>query len=149
VQNINIFEPFSTSDHSQVRFNVPLDTPHCRPLRSHSVCDFGRADWAQIKLFLNNVDFYEVFNNDLPAHDIINNFYDIINDCIAHHVPVSHRSFRTKSRFMFYPYSVRKSILIENHKRGEPVAYLGGAAGAAAPPIIARSVAHPSIAKTP
>jgi hypothetical protein len=111
VQNISIFEPFSTNDHSQVRFNVLLDTPRCRPLRSYSVRNFSHADWAQIRLFLNNVDFYEVLNNDLPAYDIISNFYDIINDCIARYVPVSHRSFCTKSRSMTYPYSVRKSIL--------------------------------------
>jgi hypothetical protein len=109
VQNISIFEPFSTSDHSQVRFNVLLDMPRCRPSRSYPVHDFSWADWSQIKLFLNEVDFYEVFNNELPAHDIIINFYDIIHDCMARYVPVSRRSFRTKSRSLII--SARKSIL--------------------------------------
>jgi hypothetical protein len=67
VLNVNVFEPFSTSDHCQVRFDVLHKLPSSRPTLSHSFRDFSGANWDQIKLFLANVDFYDVFHDDLPA----------------------------------------------------------------------------------
>jgi hypothetical protein len=81
VLNTKPAEPFSTSDHIKVCFDVLYKLPTGRV--SYFASDFNCADWSQIKLYLNNVDFFDLFHGDLPAHCIIKNFYYIINACIA------------------------------------------------------------------
>ena len=55
VLNCGILQPFSTSDHSQVRFDLP------HKLVTHNYItytrDFKHADWSSIKSFLDHVDF--------------------------------------------------------------------------------------------
>jgi hypothetical protein len=91
-----------------VRFDVLHKLPSSRPTLSHSFRDFSGANWDQIKLFLANVDFYDVFNDDLPARDIIDNFYCILNDCLDRFVPSISRKINAEARFFTYSFSVRK-----------------------------------------
>ena len=108
VLNTKPAEPFSTSDHIKVCFDVLYKLPTGRV--SYFARDFNRADWSQIKLFLNSVDFFDLFHGDLPAHCIIKNFYDIINACIDSFVPLRCFKISTKSRVINYPYSVRRKL---------------------------------------
>jgi hypothetical protein len=48
---VKVFEPLSTSDHSRVRCDVLHKLPSCRLSHSHSVSNYYRANWEQIKLF--------------------------------------------------------------------------------------------------
>jgi hypothetical protein len=77
---------------------------------SYVVLDYNRADWSQLKSFLNKVDFYKVSHGDLRTQDVISNFYDIINDCLGSLVPASCCKPYTKSRMFRCPFSVRKKL---------------------------------------
>jgi hypothetical protein len=63
-----------------------------------------------IKLFLANVHFYDVFHDDLPARDIIDKFYVILNDCLDRFVPSISRKINANFRLFNYPFNVRKKI---------------------------------------
>jgi hypothetical protein len=108
VLSVKIFELFSTSDHSRVRFDVLHMLPTGRPSHSHSVRDFSRANWEQIQLFLNIIDLYDVFHDDISAQDVVNNFYNIINDCHDRFVPTTCSKLYAKAQSLNYPYCVRK-----------------------------------------
>jgi hypothetical protein len=112
------------ADHCQVRFDVLHKLPSSRPTLSHSFRDFSGANWDQIKLFLANLDLNNVFHDDLPARDIIDNFYVILNDCLDRFVPFISRKINSKARLFNYPFSVRKKIL-RNLKRGDFIVHFG------------------------
>jgi hypothetical protein len=56
--------PFSTNDHSPLYFDVLYKLPTARAF--HFASEFNRADWAQIKMFLNNVNFLDLLHGDFP-----------------------------------------------------------------------------------
>jgi hypothetical protein len=70
-----------------------------------------------INIFLNSVDFVELFHADLPAQCIIEKFYGI-NACIDGFVPLRSCKLSGKSRAINYPYSVRRKLR-KKVKRGE------------------------------
>jgi hypothetical protein len=121
VLNTKPAEPFSTSDHIKVCFDVLYKLP--TGLVSYFARDFNRADWNQINIFLNSVDFFELFHAGLPAQCIIEKFYGIINACIDRFVPLRNRKLSAKSRAINYPYSVRRKLR-KKAKRGEFTASL-------------------------
>jgi hypothetical protein len=66
--------------------------------------DVNRLDWTQIKIFLNNLNFFDLFHGDLHApHRIIKNFYHIINACIYIFLPLHCFKLPAKSCSAKYP----------------------------------------------
>jgi hypothetical protein len=100
-------EPFGTSDHNQVRFDV------LRSIVWHFTTFLARnfkfANWAGIKLLLHNVDFFDLFHSNLPAQSILDRFYEIINSCIDQYVPCKHIAV-SESSHIKYPYKIQRLI---------------------------------------
>jgi hypothetical protein len=70
---------------------------------------FRFANWAGIKLLLQNVDFFNLFHGTLAAQSIHDKFYEIINSCIDQYVTCKHISF-SKSSNIKYPYKIQRLI---------------------------------------
>ena len=101
-------DPFSTSDHNQVHFEIPLAMPTSQRERIGVIHDFKNANWAEIKNFLNTVDFYHLFNNNEPPDSVIKSFYDIIYTCVELFVPCKHITTFSNMQHIKYPYSVQR-----------------------------------------
>ena len=108
VFNTRVREPFSTSDHCQVCFQVlQKSVSDSNVFRSF---DFKFADWSSIKAYLNNVDFFQLFNSNQPPSVIMDEFYQIINKCIELYVPQKRNAVSRKSRLVKYPYCIRRLL---------------------------------------
>ena len=110
VINTCVVQPFSTSDHQSVNFDIigsarPIQSPASI---SNVVCrNFYKADWDSIRRYLSSYDFYDLFHSNLPVQTIFSEFYRVLNYCIQLYVPVR----RTGSRFSLktkYPHFIRK-----------------------------------------
>ena len=113
ILNVDICDPFSTSDHNTVLFDIVYRDVI---LTSHSssqsfLPNFYKADWASIKQYLTNVDFYSLFNVcDIAL--ICDLFYNILYSCINLYVPLKpvFSSRKSKSLGLRYPYRVNRLI---------------------------------------
>jgi hypothetical protein len=72
--------------------------------------DFGRADWIGIKVLLNSVDLFQLFNSSQPASVIMEEFYRIGNTSIELYVPLKRHQLHKKSRPFSYPYRIRSLL---------------------------------------
>jgi hypothetical protein len=85
VLDYRTLEPFGTSDHNHVCF----DLPHKISTYDYifNTRDFQFADWSSIKSYLYNINFNELFQSHLSASLIIDEFYRIIDACTELNVP--------------------------------------------------------------
>jgi hypothetical protein len=108
VINTRSLEPFSTSDHCQVSFQVPYKTESNTKL--FITRDFKLADWAGIRTFLDQIDFFQLFHGNLAVTSIIEEFYKILNLCLDRFVPIKYNTNRTNSQLVKYPYALRRLL---------------------------------------
>jgi hypothetical protein len=108
VINTRSLEPFSTSDHCQVSFQVPYKTESNTKL--FITRDFKLADWAGIRTFLDQIDFFQLFHGNLAVTSIIEEFYKILNLCLDRFVPIKYNTNRTNSKLVKYPYALRRLL---------------------------------------
>jgi hypothetical protein len=111
VINTKILEPFSTSDHCQVSFQVPYKITSDNNV--FITRDFKLADWAGISTFLNQVDFYHLFHSNMPCASIINEFYNVLNQCIERYVPTKRNTNSNNSKLVKYPYRIRRLLRLK------------------------------------
>lgn len=109
VFNVRSVEPFGTSDHSQICFDVLYSSQQCTS--TSVIRNFKHADWAKIRSFLDKVDFYSLFNSNLPAKLIMSIFYDIIRSSLDQFVPNKRLAVSRRSNYIHYPYRIRRLIL--------------------------------------
>jgi hypothetical protein len=108
VLNYRILEPFSTSDHSQVSFDLPHKVSTYD--YTFNTRDFQSADWSSVRSYLDNIDFYELFQSHLSASLIIEEFYKIICACIELYVPSKFTVISKRSRLVKYPPTIRRKL---------------------------------------
>ena len=113
ILNVCVTEPFSTSDHNTVSFDILYNiTPLPSSSQSHVSFyrDFNNVNWNLIRSFLFNVDFDSIFNAQHNVDSVCDYFYSVMYYCIDKFVPVkTSRHFnRAGPR---YPYNVRKLFL--------------------------------------
>lgn len=108
VHNVDVVEPFGTSDHCIVNFDVVSDvvTEPC----DEQFFDFNHADWDSIRNFLDSVDFFTLFSNTVNSEDIVAKFYSIINNCIERFVPLRCRKVNSGYVAAHYPARIRKLL---------------------------------------
>jgi len=85
VHDLYVDSPFSSSDHSMVKFKIINNIPAFN-IESTSF-DFNRANWVGIFEFLNHVDFIEALDGHVDIASKMDCFYSILNDCITANVP--------------------------------------------------------------
>jgi hypothetical protein len=104
VRNVTVTAPFSSSDHCSVEFDIIHDVNVAQA--DSSSYDFSKADWVSIAAFLDNVDFFNLFDSCVDISSVVNNFYSVIYDAFNRFVPLrsSHKSY-CRSR---YPYKIRR-----------------------------------------
>ena len=61
--NVNVVEPFSTSDHSKVTFSLNIFGGMRKIPNFPSRYDYSRADWEGMKNFICSIDFESLFKN--------------------------------------------------------------------------------------
>ena len=108
VLNTRSVTPFSTSDHSSVRFDVVCKTPP--RYQTFSVYDFQHADWNGIKSYLNNIDFFDLLHCDMPPAGNIDAFYNVIYAVIDLYVPVKRTSISARTHAAKYPIGIRRKL---------------------------------------
>jgi hypothetical protein len=108
VLNVGSIEPFSTSDHNQVCFDVPCNVTQRN--YSYLTRNFIYADWSGINAFLSSTDWFELFHSNLSAKSIIDNFYNIIDTCIEQHVPCKYVSCSRRYDHSKYPLGIRRLL---------------------------------------
>jgi hypothetical protein len=63
------------------------------------------ADWAGIKDFLNNVDFYQLFFNNNSSMSVVDSFYYILYSCIELFVPCKRIAMNNKMQHIHIVYA--------------------------------------------
>ena len=108
VFNVCVKEPFSTSDHCSVEFNVLCEI--AAPCSSHTFYyhNFNNANWPAIRSFLLNYDFDSIFVSDFSVDLVCRYFYTVLYYAIDHYVPVKAARSSFKRKGPRYPYALRK-----------------------------------------
>jgi hypothetical protein len=106
--DVKTVEPFSTSDHNQVQFQMPV-TKSIREFPYVSR-NFKHADWDGIKTFLSDFDFYNLFQDKSSVYHPIRCFYDIVNACLDLFVPLKRVNPSSKSQRIKYPYAIERLL---------------------------------------
>jgi hypothetical protein len=84
VENVEIKEHFSTSDHNIVCWNLITKTDM---LQTNTLkYNYSRANYVKINNYLNEID-WETKLQDLDIESLWNTFYGILNDVIVKFVP--------------------------------------------------------------
>lgn len=111
ILNVEIAEPFSTSDHNSIIFDILIDThtvSSSPPTRLSP--NFNRADWEGIRSFLYSLDYGNIFCADYDIELVCENFYRIISFCVKNFVPFKCIKLFTKHVGPRYPASVKKLL---------------------------------------
>jgi hypothetical protein len=108
VLNVRVTEPFATSDHYRAYFDIVCKASI--PKQAFNAYDFEHADWPQIRSFLTNIDFLDLFHCNLLPADRVDSFCYIVNTCIDTYVPIKHSVFPGKLRCVRYPPGIRRKL---------------------------------------
>jgi hypothetical protein len=106
VFNVDVTDPFSSSDHCSVKFDIIHDVKLAQV--DISSFDFNKADWVSIASFLEAADFFNLFVNCVDVCTIVNTFYSVIFDAFSRFVPL--RSDYKSYCHSKYPYKVRRLL---------------------------------------
>ena len=104
MHDTHVVAPFSTSDHSMVKFKIINNIPVCN-VESTSF-DYNCANWVGIFEFLNRVDIIEALDGHMDIASKMDCFYSILNDCITANVPVVKSKKKVNS--FLYPMHIRR-----------------------------------------
>jgi len=109
VFNVYTHEPFSTSDHLSVKFELMYEiTVPSSSNYTFYYRNFNNANWDAIRSFLRNYDFDAIFNNDFNVDSICNFFYSVLYYALDNFVPVKAARMSLKRKGPRYPYAIRK-----------------------------------------
>ena len=108
VLNCKVLEPFSTSDHNQICFDILYNT--AMPHYEFSSHDFNHADWIQIKAHLEGVDFFQLFQCQLPPLEVFEQFYKVIYECFDLFVPLKRVVISERPQKHKYPRNIQRLI---------------------------------------
>jgi len=106
ILNCNVFEPFSSSDHNIVNF----DLYYCSLVNAnHDIefYDYAKADWESFNEFIYDYDWKTVFNSCTDCEELWAAFSGVIHRGINSFVPVSIHKIRNNN-IKSYPSSIRK-----------------------------------------
>lgn len=91
VCDIDVKQPFSSSDHSQISFSVFVDnrdTADCTELTScQQMYDWGKGDYESMSQFLMSVNWYDILAYNLTVDSLWSAFYDILSTAVSLYVP--------------------------------------------------------------
>ena len=104
LHNVNVTAPFSSSDHCSVEFDIIHDVKIAQA--NVNSYDFNRADWVSIASFLDNVDFFSLFDGCVDVNSVVNNFYSVIFEAFNRFVPL--RNCHKSTCQSQYPYKIRR-----------------------------------------
>jgi len=107
VCDVNVVEPFSTSDHCAVNFKINCPSKSAI-MPAHELRSFSDADWVTISGFLNNCDWCDVFNDCNSADDCSCAFYKKLNEAISNFVPLKRFKQTKTNKHYNYPLHIRK-----------------------------------------
>ena len=107
VFNNNVDAPFGSSDHGIVSFNVIRHIHHDN-FDVHSF-DFKNADWTNLSVYLDCIDYFSLFENCSDTESIFSTFYSIIYSGLKEFVPIR-KSNSLSCSHSFYPYKIRKLL---------------------------------------
>ena len=79
--------PISTSDHNCVEFKLLVSPPTNATSSIIKLRDFCKADYVSLNMKLISIDWGVVFASCINFNEYWNEFYRIITDLIATHVP--------------------------------------------------------------
>ena len=85
VSNVSVLQPFSTSDHSSVRFDLSLNLP-CISAPS-SYLNYSKGDYNQICAYLLSVNWPAVFDSYSTVDQCYQHFTEYCNKLISEFVP--------------------------------------------------------------
>ena len=98
ITNIDVVEPFSTSDHNKILFSLNVRSPvNMKQTRFFS--DYKRADYVSLCGFLDTIDWDGLFNDCICINDMWNLFVHIISFACSLFVPLI--KIREKPPFKF------------------------------------------------
>ena len=106
VYNVNVTAPFSSSDHCSVEFDIIHNVKLAQS--DSSSYDFNKADWVSLAAFLDNVDFFNLFDSCADVSSVVKNFYSVIFDAFNRFVPL--RNNFKPNRHSNYPYKIRRLL---------------------------------------
>ena len=95
VSNVRVEEPFSSSDHNSIKFDLNMVTGTCDSNCGKFTYDFRGADFDSIADFLELVDWENLFTYDSSVNGMWIVFTDILDYLIDRFVP---KRFGKKSR---------------------------------------------------
>jgi len=107
VNNVNVCEPFSISDHCIVNFNVICPARSIN-LPAHELKDFTESDWINISGYLNDCHWSAVFNDCCSADDCASVFYAKLNEAISLFVPFKVFKQTKSNKHNIYPANIHK-----------------------------------------
>jgi hypothetical protein len=103
VDHVRVSEPFSTSDHKTVHFNIEFEKP---PITMTSKLNFRRAQYDNIKLYLSYYSWPDVFSDCVHIDDFFTKFISILNASIQNFVP----KYIVSDKSSKYPRFIRKMM---------------------------------------
>ena len=87
VFNTNVDAPFGSSDHGTVSFIVIRELR--TPKYSLNTFDFSKADWTNLSAYLDNINFFDLFETCVDSESVVNAFYSVLYDGLNQFVPVT------------------------------------------------------------
>ena len=116
ITNIAVTDPFSTSDHCIIHFDL-LDVfiknaaHSCKPMCSSY--NFNRANWQGVCTWLHQSDIIHTLSQYDNIEDQFNRFYSILYECIDNNVPIV-ACRNSKRGGVRYPVGIRRKL---SHKK--------------------------------
>jgi hypothetical protein len=99
--------PFGLSDHGIVSFNVIREILH--PVQHRPSFDFKTADWINLSAYLDNIDYFSLFENCVDIESIVSTFYSVLYRGFNDFVPLRKSGSSSRSHTC-YPHKVRKLL---------------------------------------
>ena len=119
-----LLAPFSTSDHSMIKFSIFVPTTEPLPVPDKStvdqqdsnhnitlpIYDWNSGDYAAINECLSNFDWNELFGFNFDCESIWDKFKSIIWPIISLYVPIKLVPHQNKHKIRWYPKAIRNLI---------------------------------------
>ena len=116
VCDIDVKQPFSSSEHSQISFRIFVDnreTTDCTELTSSQLMyDWDKGDYENMSQFLMSVNWCNVLAYNLTVDPLWSAFYDILSTAIALYAPkkLPVKRSNAKRPHVYYPSGIRCAI---------------------------------------
>ena len=115
VHAVSVVEPFSSSDHCSVHFNLLFHLARNLPsndvnMSGNLIFNFALANWDAINAALSSINWSSILNRDLPIETAWAAFYKIIHSIMTDYIPMRHTALTPTggSAKRRYPLFIRK-----------------------------------------